>query len=417
MGIKTNKPFDVKLIKENQYYRLYVTHPNFKGRIRKRLGDRSYEDLENIMFSIKYELGKQFISGEIIKSEVESFIDNYIGMNVKQTASVFDYKEDFLKSKEETLNKKTRRTISYSTLSGYRTALKYFENFLINKGHSSHPTQINKKILDSYYNYISGSHNYKTKLHTKLKGFIIFLEKDKQLQIDPSYKLSSFTEEYDNQCPEDDDIALTEDEVKKLIELREKFLKGEVEIEKFKKSDKIPIELQERQFNMKKENIIKCLDCFLFMISTGMYYADIIKTTINFNGRNGLQHISYRRAKNGSLCKAIPIKEDNIFISKQIVDQYGIKNGSNFPLNLSLTHFDKHLGRISSLANIGFKITNKMARKTFASYLYFNKNLPIHYLQILLGHKDVKDTAHYLRISDEDIANEVMRWTSNTPNK
>jgi len=410
MGIKTNKPFDVKLIKENQYYRLYVTHPNFKGRIRKRLCDRIYEDLENIMFSIKYELGKKFTSGEIMKSEVESFIDNYIGMNVKQTASVFDYKEDFLKSKEETLNKKTRRTISYSTLSGYRTALKYFENFLIKKGHSSHPTQINKKILDSYYNYISGSHNYKTKLHTKLKGFIIFLEKDKQLQIDPSYKLSSFTEEYDNQCPEDDDIALTEDEVKKLIELRKKFLKGEVEIEKFKKSDKIPIELQERQFNMRKENIIKCLDCFLFMISTGMYYADIIKSSINFNGRNGLQHISYRRAKNGSLCKAIPIKEDNIFISKQIVDQYRIKNGSNFPLNLSLTHFDKHLGRISSLANIGFKITNKMARKTFASYLYFNKNLPIHYLQILLGHKDVKDTAHYLRISDDDIANEIVKW-------
>ena len=141
-------------------------------------------------------------------------------------------------------------------------------------------------------------------------------------------------------------------------------------------------------------------------------FSDIIKTTINFNGRNGLQHISYRRAKNGSLCKAIPIKEDNIFISKQIVDQYGIKNGSNFPLNLSLTHFDKHLGRISSLANIGFKITNKMARKTFASYLYFNKNLPIHYLQILLGHKDVKDTAHYLRISDDDIANEIVKWIS-----
>ena len=38
-------------------------------------------------------------------------------------------------------------------------------------------------------------------------------------------------------------------------------------------------------------------------------------------------------------------------------------------------------------------------------------------VRILLGHKDVKDTAHYLRISDEDIANEVMRWTSNTPNK
>lgn len=100
-----------------------------------------------------------------------------------------------------------------------------------------------------------------------------------------------------------------------------------------------------------------------------------------------------------------------------LLNQYHIKNGENFPLNLSLTHFDIHLGRISSLANIGFKITNKMARKTFASYLYFTKNLPIHYLQILLGHKDVKDTAHYLRISDEDIANEVMRWTSSTTAK
>jgi integrase len=54
-----------------------------------------------------------------------------------------------------------------------------------------------------------------------------------------------------------------------------------------------------------------------------------------------------------------------------------------------------------------------MARKTFASRLYFKKQLPIHFLQILLGHKDVKDTAHYLRISDDEIANDIMKWISN----
>jgi integrase len=61
------------------------------------------------------------------------------------------------------------------------------------------------------------------------------------------------------------------------------------------------------------------------------------------------------------------------------------------------------------MAGIGFKITTKMARKTFASELYFNRRLPIHYLQILLGHKNPRDTAHYLRIKDDDIANEIVR--------
>jgi len=31
----------------------------------------------------------------------------------------------------------------------------------------------------------------------------------------------------------------------------------------------------------------------------------------------------------------------------------------------------------------------------------------------LLGHKDVKDTAHYLRIPDDDIVNEISKWMSN----
>lgn len=416
MGQILNKPFDVKLIKENQYYRLYVTHPKFKGRIRKRMGDRDFQDLETIAFTIKYDLGKHFTNADITKSEVESFIDNYIAMNVKCTASIFDYNDEFLEYKKEKVNNKTKTRLTKSTLSGYRTALKYFEEFLMKKRISPHPTLITETVLNNFYTYIPGEHNYKVKLHTKLKGFIKYLETVKRLPVDPSYKLSVFTEEYDNQCPEDNDIALPADAIYKLFELRKKLQSGEVQLQPYAKSDKLPMELQEHQFNMKKENLIKCLDCFLFMVSTGQYYADIRKSKINFSQNGNTVHIRYRRAKNGSLCKSIPINDDAIFIGKEIIAQYGIKNGTNFPLNLSLTHFDKHLGRISTLASIGFKITNKMARKTFASYLYFTKNLPIHYLQILLGHKDVKDTAHYLRISDDDIADEVMKWMSNNSN-
>jgi len=61
------------------------------------------------------------------------------------------------------------------------------------------------------------------------------------------------------------------------------------------------------------------------------------------------------------------------------------------------------------MEEIGFKITNKMARKTFASIYYFDRELPIHYVQILLDHKNVKDISHYLRISEDDIAEEIIR--------
>ncbi len=413
MGQIVNKPFDVKLIKENQYFRIYITHPNFTGRIRKRLGDRSYDDLENIKFSIRYDIGKHFSNTEINKSDVEAYIDNYIAMNVKGTASFFDYKHEFLESKIGRVNKKTKSRLTKSTVSGYRTALKYFEEYLIKKRITPHPSQINETVLNDFYSYVNGNHNYKVKLHTKLKGFIKFLDNNKQLPVDPSYKLSVFSEEYDNQSPEDDDRALSEEDINKLFKLRKKFQKGEVHLKPYVKSEKIPIELQEHQFNMKWDNLIKCLDCFLFMVSTGQYYADIKKSELSFSQNGNNFHIRYRRAKNGSLCKAIPIMDEDIFIGAEIIKQYQIKNGSNFPLKLSLTHFDKHLGRLSVLAGIGFKITNKMARKTFASYLYFKKNLPIQFLQILLGHKNVKDTAHYLRISDDDIANEILKWMSN----
>ena len=117
----------------------------------------------------------------------------------------------------------------------------------------------------------------------------------------------------------------------------------------------------------------------------------------------------YRRAKNGSLCKAIPIRDDDIFIGKELIEQYNIKSGTNFPLELSNTHLCLHLGRISELAGFDFKLNSKMARKTFASLLYFYKEhpMPIHLLQIMPGHMNVKNTAHFLRINDDYMAREI----------
>ena len=83
--------------------------------------------------------------------------------------------------------------------------------------------------------------------------------------------------------------------------------------------------------------------------------------------------------------------------------EYSIKNGGNFPLNLSLTHFNKNLTILSALAEFDFNITSKFARKTFASLYHFEYGLPIPNIQKMLGHKEEKNTKHYLRIEEDDL--------------
>lgn len=408
MGQATYTHFTVKVLKDWDYFRLNITHPKFKGRIRKRLGSQDHDECENLAFAVRYELGKHFTTADITKSDVSSFVDNYVAMNVKGTASIFDYKDEFIEYKKDKTNKRTKSKLAKNTISGYITAINYFQEYFTKKRINPHPSSLTEDVLNNFYQYLCGSHNYKCKINFKIKGFIKYLETNKKLQIDPSYKLSVFNEEYDNQLPDENDIALPEEDVRKLIELRKKILRNEIDFENYRKTSKIPVEVVEMQFKMKKENIIKSLDCFLFMISFGLYHADIMKTKLFFSMNSNVKHISYRRAKNGSLCRGIPVINDDIFIGEEIIDQYKISNGSNFPLNLSHTHFCKHLARISALAGLTYKLNPKMARKTFASELYFKRELPLPFLQILLGHKDVDDTAHYLRIKDNDIVNEIL---------
>ena len=97
MGQVSTKRFGIKLRFENNYYRIHITHPNFRGRIRKRLGEKNYEDAEDKAANIRYEIIKQFENQDVIKKAVEDFVDNYIALNIKKTASIFDYKEEFIK--------------------------------------------------------------------------------------------------------------------------------------------------------------------------------------------------------------------------------------------------------------------------------------------------------------------------------
>ena len=84
-------PFNVNLLHEGNYYRLYITHLFYKGRVKKRIGNGKPEDLEKIRFHLKYELENHFETSEITREAVDEFLNNSISLQVKYTDSIIYY--------------------------------------------------------------------------------------------------------------------------------------------------------------------------------------------------------------------------------------------------------------------------------------------------------------------------------------
>lgn len=409
MFTKPLSQFTVKLQQEGPYSRLYITHESAKGRVKKRIGKITSQDGDALIFRLRDELTKHFNGSPVSISEVGDFVNRYVTLKVKGTTSLFEYFDEFIREIEERTNKRTRKKIGTPTITSYKKAREYFEKYLTCKNLTMHPSTMNRKVLDDFYHYLHGKHNYRVKLHRRLKAYISYLEIYQGIAIDRSYKLSTFTEEYDNLDPEQDDVALAKEEVQKLIELRIKLMKGEVDFHRNINTTTIPDRIFNAQHQKKVGNLIRCLDCFLFMVSTGQYHADIKKSKIELNWHNLTPHLSYRRSKNNNKCKGILLINTEYFIGKEIIEQYKIRSGSNFPLALSNTHFNIHLKEIARLAGVNPKLNNKMARKTFASILYFDRGMSITLIQQMLGHKDVRNTENYLRISDRDLTEDIRR--------
>ena len=284
-----NSLFKVEFNKEAGYNRLYVSCGVFKGRIRRHVGKNMDTDLDTIKYHLKYELEQHFQSNPINRKSAEFFIDQYVSMRIRGDGNIFDHFDRFMEFKKNTTNERTNKKLVKSTVTSYRTAKNHFERFLIESNTKPILSKINKQVLDDFYHYINAEHNHKVKMHDRAKAFLKYLQDELHLPLNNSFRNSIFNERYDNINPDEDDIARTIKEVKLLIDLKAKFDNGIFEIEPYKRHPQLPESLQDNHFNTKKENLKLCLDCFLFMIATGMYFADIKKSKCN------TPHILYQR--------------------------------------------------------------------------------------------------------------------------
>ena len=398
------RKFAIKAFEENGFVKFYISHQDFKGRVRKHVGKGSLSEYEKYLNDIRKDI-EQYFNGKAVTFETaQDYVNDYV-VKMKHAGSIFNFKDEFVDMKRKTLNRKTNRYLSSSSINSYAKAIDNFKKFLATNRCSELPEYVNSHTLNDYFHSLKPlSHNYSVKLHCRLKEFLSYLSVNKGLAIDKTYVDSCFTEQYDNQETEEEDRSLSIDEMYKLINLRNLFKNEGVNLPAYKKTKTIPEKLQIVQKAMKEANIKKTLDCFLFMCSVGMYVSDINKIGFTLKSKNNFSYISYRRAKNNSYCKGIPLVDNDCFIGKTLIREYCVKSNSNFPLNLSLNQFDKNLKIISQLVGFDFMLTSKMARKTFASVYFFDYRINISDIQMMLGHKEIRHTMHYLRIDDDDFA-------------
>ncbi|MGL5563885.1 MAG: site-specific integrase [Tannerellaceae bacterium] len=156
-------------------------------------------------------------------------------------------------------------------------------------------------------------------------------------------------------------------------------------------------------------------DMFLFSVFTGLAYRDICNLTPNHivKADDGVLWIRTSRQKTGTPCD-IPLLE----IPKQIIEKYrGIaKDGKLLPM-LSCGRLNKNLKVIATLCNIERRLIYHAGRHTYATEICLSQGVPIESVSRMLGHRDLRSTQIYAKITEHKIAEDMQRAESRIEDK
>lgn len=156
-------------------------------------------------------------------------------------------------------------------------------------------------------------------------------------------------------------------------------------------------------------------DMFLFSVFTGLAYRDVCNLTPKHIVRadDGVLWIRTTRQKTGTPCD-IPLLE----LPKQIIEKYkGIaKDGKLLPM-LSCGRLNKNLKVIAKLCNIDRKLIYHAGRHTYATEICLSQGVPIESVSRMLGHRDLRSTQIYAKITEHKIAEDMQRAESRIEDK
>lgn len=149
-------------------------------------------------------------------------------------------------------------------------------------------------------------------------------------------------------------------------------------------------------------------DMFLFACYTGFAYIDVASLTSEHlkTGQDGKPWLIKPRKKTG-ISERVPLLPPALRILKKYETDLRLKNSQKLlpiPSNQKVNAYLKELGDICGIPT---QLTYHIARHTFASTVTLENGVPIDSVSKMLGHKSIKTTQIYAKVSDRKISQDT----------
>lgn len=142
-------------------------------------------------------------------------------------------------------------------------------------------------------------------------------------------------------------------------------------------------------------------DLFVFCCYTGLAYAEMnaLEYRHIINGDNGQKWISmYRQKTKGHF--TVPLLKK----ARQILEKYDGLHENRLLPKISNQKFNSYIKEICVIVGIEKNITHHVARKTFATTILLNNEVPMEIVSELLGHSKITITQeHYAKVMKKSL--------------
>jgi site-specific recombinase XerD len=180
---------------------------------------------------------------------------------------------------------------------------------------------------------------------------------------------------------------------------------------KYVQPDRDYLEMYELR-NMYKQKFGKRLtevrDVYIFCCFTGFAYKDVQQLALSniFIGLDGRRWIKKNRQKTDNK-EAVPLMP----LAAEIVDKYKddpycLIHDCLLPVD-SNQKYNEYLKEIANICGIKINLTTHTARHTFATTVTLENDVPLETVSKMLGHKSIKTTQIYARITQRKVSNNM----------
>jgi len=156
-----------------------------------------------------------------------------------------------------------------------------------------------------------------------------------------------------------------------------------------------------KRFSPKKLNMVR--DMFLFSCYTGLAFSDTLalKQEDIINGEDGEPWLQTHRIKNNNRVR-VPLLSPALKIIEFYKDHPRIDRGYLLP-KISNQKANAYLKEITEKLDLHKRLTYHCARHTFATTVTLTNGVPIETVGQMLGHKNIRSTQHYARVTDTKV--------------